>query len=224
MVTRKPVRASAQDADPLFVIQGSQSSYSGLPPTPDAGNGHRGGEPEACRLVLVNLSAYQDNELDPDQADLITQHLDNCADCGALLDSMQMADEEIVREWREGTPLPSSLQFKQSIDSIMDALPPAPATVETFAPKRVHARTRWIRFATGLSGLIAAVGLLWSSYELGYVHGRNNSRRGWNGSSQSGARTAANSDLSYLSIASLSSSAPPGSTSLTYSASRNDRR
>jgi hypothetical protein len=41
-----------------------------------------------------------------------------------------------------------------------------------FPTKRVHAKARWMRFATGLMSLFALLGMLWSSYRLGYAHGR----------------------------------------------------
>jgi anti-sigma factor RsiW len=125
-------------------------------------------------LVAVNLSAYLDNELDPDQSDMITAHLESCAACADLLDAMEETDEEIQREWREDSPLPSSSQFRQSVDAIMDALPAELVAEPVFAPKRVHARTRWVRFATGMSGFILVAGMLWSSYRIGYVQGRQN--------------------------------------------------
>jgi hypothetical protein len=181
MLTRKPSHLldDAQAGNPLFQFQsqGMPAAYSLVPPTPFASEGWQDGDHEACRLISVNLAAYIDNELDPDQADLVTQHLNGCTGCAALLDTMERTDETIEREWRESAPLPSSSQFRQSIDSIMDALPPAPAQSDGFAAKRVHARTRWMRFATGMSGFILAAGALWSSYNIGYSQGRNSARR-----------------------------------------------
>jgi hypothetical protein len=85
-----------------------------------------------------------------------------------------MVDETLEREWRDSAPLPSSSQFARSIDSIMDALPDQPAPTPVFAPKRIHARVRWTRFATGVAGLFAFGSLIWSSYRLGYEQGRQN--------------------------------------------------
>ena len=179
MLTRKPsfVAEDAQGGSPLFTPQEMPSLFAIVPPTPAGGPQREGGEPESCRLVSVNLSAYLDDELDADQAQLVTDHLNTCPGCAGLLDAMESMDVQIEREWRDSTPLPSSSQFRHSIDAIMDALPPAAAEAERFAPKRVHARTRWMRFATGMSGFILAAGLLWSSYRLGYAHGRTTAKR-----------------------------------------------
>jgi len=223
MLTRKPSRLTddVQDGNPLFMQRGMPSDFALVPPTPVAGEGWEDGNREACRLVSVNLSAFLDNELDPDQAQLIEKHLNSCAGCAALLEAMQDTDEVIEREWRESTPLPSSSQFRQSIDSIMEALPPAPVEAESFAPKRVHSRTRWVRFATGMSGVIVAAGLLWSSYRIGYAHGRTSARR-----SSFAAPTGAGPYAGFqptLSLCSLSA-APPNPTPLTFARERRSQR
>ena len=179
LTTKAPfVSDSPKFEEPLFRHYSLQAGHSGPPPATDFGGGRPGGEPEACKLVSVNLSAYLDNELDADQAQLVTNHLDDCADCAALLHIMEDADIQTQREWREDTPLPSSSQFKHSIDSIMGALPPESSERESFAPKRVHSRIRWIRLATGLSGILLAVGMLWSSYTIGYARGRSTNSGG----------------------------------------------
>ena len=134
----------------------------------------RGGD-DACEFVSVNLSAYQDGELDPDSLKLIVSHLAHCPHCAAELDALQAVDETLEREWRDSAPLPSSSRFAGSIDAIMDALPSEPAPTPVFAPKRIHARVRWTRFATGVAGLFAFGSLLWSSYRLGYQQGERNS-------------------------------------------------
>jgi hypothetical protein len=54
----------------------------------------------------------------------------------------------------------------------MAALPPVPGEQTAFAPKRVHSRARWMRFSTGLAGVVAFLAMLWSSYRIGYAHGR----------------------------------------------------
>jgi len=179
MLTRKPsyTQDDANAGNPLFAKQGQPVDFAVVPPTPSAGDRWEGGQPEACRLVAVNLSAYLDNELDPDQSEMVTAHLEACADCADLLDAMYDTDEEIQREWREDTPLPSSSQFRRSIDAIMDALPAEPVAEPVFAPKRVHARTRWVRFATGMSGMVVIAAMLWSSYRIGYVQGRQNASK-----------------------------------------------
>ncbi|HZT41903.1 MAG TPA: zf-HC2 domain-containing protein [Chthonomonadaceae bacterium] len=135
-------------------------------------NGGQGEGNDACRLVLTNLSAYQDGELDPDQQRIVEAHLAKCTGCASNLDALRETDRLLQREWQESGPLPSSLETRQAIDSIMAALPPAPATPAQFAPKRVHSRARWMRFSTGLAGLLALISLMWSSYRIGYLHGR----------------------------------------------------
>ena len=131
-------------------------------PNGHGGNGgpnDRGGD-DACEFVSVNLSAYQDGELDPDSLHLIVAHLAHCPHCADAFDALQSIDETLEREWRDSAPLSSSSQFARSLDSIMDALPNEPAPIPTFAPKRVHSRVRWTRFATGVTGLFAFGSLL----------------------------------------------------------------
>jgi hypothetical protein len=146
-----------------------------LPPIPPVGGGgDRGKEmgSEACDLVVANLSAFQDGELDPDQQRVIEAHLHKCDYCASVFAAIKTTDMALEREWREGAPLPSSLEVKVAIDSIMEALPPVPAPAPQFEPKRVHARTRWMRFATGMTGGFALVGMLMSSYAIGFANGR----------------------------------------------------
>jgi len=141
-----------------------------LPPMPPVGGGgNRGNEmgSEGCDLVVSNLSAYQDNELDPDQARVVEAHLHKCEFCASVYAAIRTTDTMVEREWRDGLPLPSALETTVAIDAIMDALPPVPAP--RFEPKRVHARTRWMRFATGIFGFS---GMLLSSYALGFSNGR----------------------------------------------------
>ena len=123
--------------------------------------------------MTAYLSALLDGELDRDTRNRVETHLDNCPHCAANFDAMLAADSLIQREWRDNAPLPSSSEIRIAVDSIMDALPPVPAVTTVFAPKRVHARARWIRFATGIAGVMALLmGLLWSSYKFGYEQGR----------------------------------------------------
>jgi len=87
MLTRKPSVATddAQDGGPLFTRQGMPSVFAIVPPASTADPRGEGGQPEACRLVSVNLSAYLDGELDPDQARLVENHLNTCPNCADLL-------------------------------------------------------------------------------------------------------------------------------------------
>ena len=169
-------RRNPQDVNSLRVPNATEFPFAVVPPVygdADFGGGDEGGN-EACRLVAVNLSAYLDGELDVDQQQVVEAHLDRCPKCSASLDEMHTTDTIIEREWRDNAPLPSSSEVRNAIDSIMAALPPAPVSAPEFAPKRVHAKARWMRFSTGLAGILAFFSLLWSSYRLGYANGRTN--------------------------------------------------
>ncbi|HLK55399.1 MAG TPA: zf-HC2 domain-containing protein [Chthonomonadaceae bacterium] len=171
-------RRDPQDVNNLRAAQSTEYPFAVVPPSygdGDFGGGHEGGN-EACRLVAVSLSAYLDGELDEDQQQVVETHLDRCPKCVASLAALETTDTLIEREWRDNAPLPSSSEVKNSIDSIMAALPPAPAATPEFAPKRVHAKARWIRFSTGIAGVIAFMSLLWSSYRLGYANGRTSAQ------------------------------------------------
>jgi len=181
MLTREQIQDSTDDPQEMeFTVtlpDYSKRDRNALPPTGRSGG--KGGWPgrggdDACEFVSVSLSAYQDGELDPESLQLIVSHLAHCPHCAAAFDALQSVDETLEREWRDSAPLPSSSQFARSLDSIMDALPSEPAPTPVFAPKRVHARVRWTRFATGVAGLFAFGSLLWSSYRLGYQQGQEN--------------------------------------------------
>jgi hypothetical protein len=181
MLTREQIQDGMEDPQEMDTIATlpdfSKRDRNALPPTGRSGG--KGGWPgrggdDACEFVSVNLSAYQDGELDPDSLKLIVSHLAHCPHCAAAFDALQEVDETLEREWRDSAPLPSSSQFAASIDSIMDSLPSEPAATPVFAPKRIHARVRWTRFATGVAGLCAFGSLLWSSYRLGYQQGQLN--------------------------------------------------
>lgn len=179
MLTREQIQDGMEDPQELDLTETLRDfpkrDRNALPPTGrSGGNGGwpgRGGD-DACDFVSVNLSAYQDGELDSDSLKLIVSHLAHCPNCADAFDALQSVDETLEREWRDSAPLPSSSRFARSIDSIMDALPDEPAVAPAFAPKRIHARVRWTRFATGVAGLFAFGSLLWSSYRLGYQQGQ----------------------------------------------------
>lgn len=170
-----PAWASNQPAQPL-----SPSFFAVIPPTAsfDGRGGDDNRDSEACRLVLVNLSAFLDDELDADQQVVIERHLVQCSACSAHLADMEETDGYLEREWRDNAPLPSSSQFKHSIDSIMDAIPQTPAKQAEFMSKRVHSKTRWMRFATGMTGAVVFGGMLWGSYQVGYENGRSSGSNG----------------------------------------------
>ena len=127
---------------------------------------------DVCDLVAENLAAYQDGELDAEQTRLVAAHVGKCPRCAGIFDAIQATDETLEREWRDSAPLPSSLRFTQAIDDVMAALPPVPVPTAAFTPRRLHARARWMRFAGGLAGVLILFASLWSSYRIGYAHGR----------------------------------------------------
>jgi anti-sigma factor RsiW len=131
-----------------------------------------------CLAISANLSALQDNELNPEQRSFVENHLATCGECAAIHQAMQRTDSLIQREWRENASLPLPSERRRAIDSIMDALPLAPETLPVFTPKRVHAKARWMRFAMGVAGTLMALGLLASSYLLGYTNGRRHALPG----------------------------------------------
>ncbi len=178
MLTREQIQDMEDPQDmerAVTLLVFPKKSRNDVPPTGSTGgNGGwsgNGGD-DACEFVSVNLSAYQDGELDSDSLRLVLSHLTHCPHCAAELDALQEMDETLEREWRDCAPLPSSSQFKSSIDAIMDSLPAAAEAPKAFAPKRVHARVRWTRFASGVAGLFAFGSLLWTSYRLGYQQGQ----------------------------------------------------
>ena len=141
MLTREQIQDGMEDPQELdlavtLLPDFSKRDRNALPPTGrSGGNGGwpgRGGD-DACEFVSVNLSAYQDGELDPDSLKLIVSHLAHCTNCADAFDALQEIDETLEREWRDSAPLPSSSQFARSIDSIMDALPNEPAATPVFA-------------------------------------------------------------------------------------------
>ncbi len=160
------------DQDPADKTPGFASRISFAPQPPRPAEDDRSGGEDGCRLVGLNLPAYQDDALDPDTRNAVEAHLGHCVRCASNLEALRKTDEAIQREWRESAPLPSSLEVHVAMDAIMDALPPAPVETVEFAPKRVHARNRWTRFATGLASILTFGSLMWSSYRLGYADGR----------------------------------------------------
>ena len=128
-----------------------------------------GGDP--CATIQAQLSNYADDELNDPQRRGVESHLSGCPKCAAMLNAIFETDDLLLREWRDDSPLPSSFDRHRAIDNIMDALPPLPETQPVFAPKRTHARARWMRFSTGIAGCLALFAMLYSSYRLGYEHG-----------------------------------------------------
>ena len=125
-----------------------------------------------CKRGMETLSAYLDGELDSDSRAEVANHLNSCPQCADAFDALLATDRMIQREWRDA-PLPSASETRFALDAILDALPPLPDAPPVFAPRRIHAKARWMRFATGVAGVIALLGLLWSSYRLGFTQGRS---------------------------------------------------
>jgi hypothetical protein len=131
---------------------------------------------DACGLTEANLAAFEDGELNREQAQLVEAHLAGCVKCASTLKMLRAEDSLISWEWRESAPLPFSSEMRFAVDSIMAALPPAEAHA-AFARRRVHVRVRWNRLAAGLMGIVAMAGMIWSSYRIGYAHGRQSVAR-----------------------------------------------
>ena len=166
-------RENPQVAENRIPSGSPNSPFASLPPSQAFGDRNGGnGNSDTCAWVIENFSDYMDNALNPETAPIIEAHLVQCANCVEVLKTMKQTDRLLEREWRESAPLPSSLQHRQSVDAIMAALPPVPDQSAAFATKRIHAKTRWTRLATGLAGVLAFFSLLWSSYRLGYTHGQ----------------------------------------------------
>ena len=155
--------------------QANLGAGNDVPPPQNFNFGGGNGVPdpfsEACGLVQVNMAAYHDSELDEDTYRAVDTHIAHCNRCSAMLSAMQETDRLIEWEWREYQPLPSSSEVSLSIDNIMSALPPAADAAPQFAPKRIHSRARWMRFSTGVVGILVLFSLLWTSYKLGYSRG-----------------------------------------------------
>src|SRR5579862_10028678 len=140
--SKRSVQAEISDQTTRFKSSAYPGGPAGSPPNNSGGGSGDDHNPfnEACNLVLVNLAAYQDGELDPDTFNLVDDHASRCTRCSAVLSSMQELDRQIQREWRENSPLPTSFQLQRSVDSIMAQLPQEPAAQPEYTPKRVHAR------------------------------------------------------------------------------------
>ena len=141
----------------------------------DGGNGTDEGSDEdgsGCLWFVERLSAFQDGELEISETVAVADHLDVCDRCSRIFAALQSTDNLLEREWRMSAPLPSSLQCDQAIDAIMAALPGLQQVAPSFPNRRVHARSRWMRFATGIVSAVALLASLWASYHLGYVQGR----------------------------------------------------
>lgn len=127
-------------------------------------------KPEAdCAFVQANLPVYLDAELAPRPHNAVANHLDDCPACMNLVKEAERVDEFLRGEWSREASLPSACEVQIALDSIMDALPPQPEA--TPRPRVPHSNIGWVRFSAGVAGVVLFLGLLWSSYQVGYSHG-----------------------------------------------------
>lgn len=201
---RLPVSIRRQNsvAKILTLVGGTPTSprHTFRPGMGDSGNGDGGsGEGDdaggasgsECGWYLERLSAYQDGELESDEARLVAAHVEGCSRCTRIFAALQATDNLLEREWRKDTPLPSSslsslssslmsssssnsssVRFHSAIDGIMAALPAQQSQTPAFPARRVHERTRWMRFATAFACALMLVFSLWMSYHIGYLQGQ----------------------------------------------------
>ncbi len=177
------VPGDRQRFEPVFSASEDLTRIPGFPgtDTPD----FQSDSPQShapCRRAEVYLSAYLDRELDTETTQALENHLVSCPNCMALKNELIETDESLRREWQQSLPLPSlSLSSRETaaISRILASLPPDP--VSSFAPRRIHARARWMRFSAGVVGFIALLCLLWSGYRAGYAQVRSEGRVGTGG-------------------------------------------
>ncbi len=135
----------------------SLASSGNLPPQQPPFSGDADGRD--CGFSTELISAFIDQELDPEAHNLVAQHLNSCPACSGAYAQMLLVDEtiHIEWEWRDSTPLPlcvipeeqgdaSATDPLDAIDRIMAMLPAGEPQSPIFAPRRVHARARWMRF------------------------------------------------------------------------------
>lgn len=122
-----------------------------------------------CLFVQANVAAYVDAELAPRPYNAVASHLHNCPQCMNLVNEASRVDEFLRGEWSREASLPSPCEVQIALDAIMDALPPQAETEPH--PRYPHSNMAWVRFSTGIAGAVLFLGLLWSSYQVGYAHG-----------------------------------------------------
>lgn len=127
-----------------------------------------------CAFAQANLSAYLDSELVPHDHNRIANHLADCPKCAATLKEYVAVDELIQGEWSLEASLPSHCEMQIALDAIMDALPTSPELPVT--KRTAHTPLSWVRFSTSVAGLVLVMGLLWSSYQVGYANGISHGR------------------------------------------------
>src|SRR5579862_2310190 len=119
--SKRSVQAEISDQTTRFKSSAYPGGPAGPPPNNSGGGFGDDHNPfnEACNLVLVNLAAYQDGELDPDTFMLVDDHASRCTRCSAVLSSMRQLYRQRQRELRQNSPLPTSFQVQPSSDSII---------------------------------------------------------------------------------------------------------
>jgi len=141
----------------------SLASSGNLPPQQPSFSGDD--DDRGCGFSTELISAYIDQELDADTENSVAQHLNSCPACAGVYAEMLLVDETIQVqyhwEWRDSTPLPlhvnedaaayavdgaAASRPVDAIDRIMAMLPEGEQQSPVYAPRRVHARARWMRF------------------------------------------------------------------------------
>ena len=164
MLTPSP-NPNAKGGDNLSAL-----TFAFLPASSDARESHDA----ECAFAQENLSAYLDSEMAAHDHNRIANHLVDCPKCAATLKECASVDELIQREWSLEASLPSPCEMQIALDSIMDALPASPELPVT--RRTAHTSLSWVRFSTSVVGLVLIMGLLWSSYQVGYANGISHGR------------------------------------------------
>jgi len=69
-----------------------------------------------CRDIQEKLSAYIDEELNPDQFENVTQHLSHCPECSSALEVLQKVDTVLNNAPLYSVPAKFSEKLMQEID------------------------------------------------------------------------------------------------------------
>lgn len=136
--------------DPVRTLDGLVSASmtpeptfgASLPPGDDSDDGS--GE-NHCSRVLQMMDDYTDELLSKADSAAVNEHLFECTNCRVAYNAAVKVEEILSREWHKSVPLPSSSHTRQAIDRIMDSIPGSKPS-GSFPEKRVHSRTRWMRF------------------------------------------------------------------------------
>ncbi len=107
-----------------------------------------------CSRIVELIYYFVDDLLSENDSIKVTDHLFDCSRCRDAYNSAFRAEEILSREWHKSVPLPSSFHTNRAIDRIMNAIPES-QTASRFPVKRVHSRTRWMRFPASWNTLEA---------------------------------------------------------------------